>query len=168
MAFLFSSLSELSDAVKAAIEDKSVRATTEEVVIREKNSPTGKEAKRAYVALEALNGKGMAILCGGKTVPATAKAKEGDDERTPEQKAAGACDYFNYGYDLELRATVRAKLMTLLEGPEKAVIKMGKLMVANGFPAESAVDIILAQRKVNQEAEVDRAAVLKGILAVAA
>jgi hypothetical protein len=138
----------LSPEIQKAIEEKNVAASTELVKISEKSSPNGKAAERPYVMLRALNARGMAVLCGGKLEPATDKPEEGDDTRTDDEKRPGAADYFNYGFDLDVRAKVRASLMSDLEGPEKAIKKAVDSLVANtGMSETDARDFVLAQRK---------------------
>ena len=109
--------------VEAAVKSGDVLKVNDEVTVTAKASPNGKEAKRSYTKYIALTASGMAALCGGKFDPMTPKPDEGDDNRTDAQKEAGACDYFNYGYDLEARATARQALMGELEGPEKQIKK---------------------------------------------
>lgn len=87
------------------------------VEVSAKKSPTGKGGKRSYVRLEARNGRGMGTICKGVIDPAPERV-----EGQPKPQV-GACDYFNYGSDLDRKAPVRAALMTTLEGPEKAVKK---------------------------------------------
>jgi len=130
-----------NEMVQKAIAAGHVVSVQDEVKISEKASPTGKAASKAYEKLSALNAQGMAALCGGKMVPATAKP-EGKDERTEDQKAAGACDYFNYGYDLDVRASIRQELMGSLEGPEKSIKKAFDAMVASGYSKQDAAEIV--------------------------
>jgi hypothetical protein len=136
-----------SELIQNAVKDGSLVATSEVVVITDKSSPTGKGGKRAYLMLAAQNARGMAALCGGKLEPATAKPAEGEDNRTDEQKANGACDYFNYGFDLDVRAKTRAALMAELEGPEKSIKKAVDNLVANaGMSEADARTFVIAQR----------------------
>lgn len=109
--------------VEQAIQSGDLRKETDEITVSAKASPNGKEAKRSYTKYVALSATGMAALCGGKFDPMTVKPEEGEDVRTDAQKEAGACDYFNYGYDLEARASARQQLMSELEGPEKQIKK---------------------------------------------
>lgn len=132
----------LSELVQAAVDAGHVVAVTDEVTISDKASPTGKGAKKDYTKLIAQDAQGMAALCGGKIVPATAKAAEGKDERTDEQKAAGACDYFNYGYDLDVRAGIRQELMGTLEGPEKQIKKAFDGIVLAGYSKSDAAEML--------------------------
>jgi len=132
----------LTDMVQKAITDGHVQHVQDEVKISEKASPTGKAASKAYDKLIALDAQGMAALCGGKLVPATAKPAEGKDERTDDQKAPGACDYFNYGYDLDVRASIRQELMGSLEGPEKTIKKAFDGMVLAGYSKSEAAELV--------------------------
>lgn len=141
-------LARLSDSQKAGITAGHLRLTQGEVKISAKASPNGQEASREYAKLEALSAEGMAILCGGKIEPQTPKPEDGKDERTAAQKESGACDFFNYGYDLTVRATERAQLESTLEGPEKAIKKAVDALVTNsGFEPEEARAIVIAQRQ---------------------
>lgn len=132
----------LTDIVKAAIEAGHVKAEDAVVEITDKASPTGKGAKMPYTRLYALDAQGMAAICDGKIEPATEKPTEGKDERTDAQKAAGAADYFNYGYDLNVRAEIRQKLMGTLEGPEKQIKKAFDGMVLAGYSKEEAAELV--------------------------
>lgn len=145
--FIATESGKLSEGLRQAIADNHVIPTRAEVVITDKASPTGKGAKAFYLALSAQDAQGMAALCDGKLSPATAKP-EGEDTRTKEQAAPGACDYFNYGKDLDVRADVRSKLMSALEGPEKAIKKATDALVANtGMNEAAAREFVVAQRK---------------------
>lgn len=140
-------LAKVSDTFRAAISAGHLKLTEGEVKISAKSSPTNKDETRAYPKLEALTAEGMAILCGGKIEPATSAPENGKDERTDDQKRTGACDYFNYGYDLSIRAKERAALESALEGPEKAIKKAVDALVANaGFSPEEARAMVVAQR----------------------
>lgn len=146
-AFVAAEVAKLSDDLKAAINDGHVVASRGEVVISQKASPTGKGTSGFYLQMDAMNARGQAVLCNGKLEPATPKPSEGEDTRTDVQKAPGACDYFNYGRDLDVRAKVRAQLMSGLEGPEKAIKKAVDSLVANaGFSEADARALVLAQR----------------------
>lgn len=114
-------------------------------------SPDGldKDAFKSYTGYEAQNARGMVALV-GKIEPKKTKPAEGDDTRTDVEKESGACDYFNYGLDLELRAKVRAQLLSELEGPEKAITKGVKSLVENAGMSESeARELVIKQRKAN-------------------
>jgi hypothetical protein len=106
-----------ADALNNAIKAGQVRATWSRVEVSAKKSPTGKGGKKSYIRLEALNARGMSAICKGVMDPAPVRT-----EGQPKPQT-GACDYFNYGSDLDRKAPVRASLMGLLEGPEKAVKK---------------------------------------------
>lgn len=145
-AWIKAEVAKLSEALQTAITEGHVSPARGEVVITTKASPTGKGAQQFYLVLDALDARGQAVLCNGKLEPATRKP-EGEDSRTDAQKATGACDYFNYGFDLDVRSKVRAKLMGTLEGPEKAIKKAIDSLVANaGFTEEMAREIVIKQR----------------------
>lgn len=136
------------EMIQAAIAEGSISAGEDTVKIAAKTSPDGKDHVATYTRYTALNAKGMAALCNGKIAPSTAKPESGKDERTDADKAAGACDYFNYGFDLDARATVRAKLMGELEGPEKAIAKAVKSLVDGaGYSEQDAREIVINGRK---------------------
>lgn len=144
--FVDAAVAKLADDIREGIKAGHIVASRGEVVISEKASPTGKGAKSFYLQMDAQNAVGMALLAGGKMEPATLKP-EGDDTRTDEQKAVGACDYYNYGRDLDVRAKVRQQLMSELEGPEKSIKKAVDSLVANTGMAEAdARTFVLAQR----------------------
>jgi hypothetical protein len=130
-------LANKSEQVRQAVAEGHIKASWDEVTISDKASPTGKGQKREYLRLDAQSAQGMAAIAGGKMKPADPRG-EGEDKRTPEQRAPGACDFFNYGYDLDVRASVRQALMGDLEGPEKAV----KTAVKGFLAAEFAHDDI--------------------------
>lgn len=118
------------------------------VTVRAKSSPTKKDENQPYVAYFAKTGRGMALLCGGKVEPAMVKPAEGKDERTDVQRAPGACDYFNYGFDLDVRQPIRVKLEDSLSGPEKAIDKMVKQLVDGGlFNEPDARAFVLVKRQ---------------------
>jgi len=121
-------------ALVQARKDGQVRATWSRVEVSAKKSPTGKGGKKSYVRLEALNGRGMSAICKGAIDPAAPRV-----EGQPKPQT-GACDYFNYGSDLDRKAPVRAALMGVLEGPEKAV----KKTVLGLLAAEMSADEIRA------------------------
>lgn len=131
-----------NDMIEAAIKAGHVVRVEDEVTISEKASPNGKKAVKAYEKLIAMNAQGMQALCAGKMVPATPKPAEGKDERTESQKAAGACDFFNYGFDLDVRASIRQELMASLEGPEKTIKKAFDGMVLAGYSKTEAADLV--------------------------
>lgn len=137
-----------SEAIKAAIEAKDILVEAAEVTVSAKASPDGKEHKRAYEALRPQTMAGMLALCDGKVEPSTPKAAEGKDERTDAQKAAGICDYFDYAYDLETRARIRAAMTQGLEGPDKAIEKVSKQldsMIELGLMTREEADEQLAK-----------------------
>lgn len=146
-----------SDQVNAAITAGDIKAEQAEVTVSAKASPDGKEHKRAYTALRPQTFAGMLALCNGKVEPSTPKP-DGKDERTADEKAAGACDYFDYAYDLEVRAKIRAQIIASLDGPDKAIAKailsMAALVEA-GLMAQSDMDAQVA--KIRSAAEAAKA-----------
>lgn len=136
------------DMVEAAIKSNDVERFDDEVTISEKASPTGKEAKRAFINYRALTATGMAAMCGGKYDPMKPSPKKGEkDERTDVEKEYGACDYFNYGYDLELRQKARTALLSELEGPEKSVRKLVLMLLAAENTEEDVRDTVINSPK---------------------
>lgn len=122
----------MTDLITAAIENKDIIVETAKVEVSAKASPDGKVHEKEYSAYRPQTLTGMLALCNGKVEPSTAKpeGKDAKDERTDEQKAAGVCDYFDYAYDLEQRAKIRAQIMATLEGPDKAIEKAAKQLEA--------------------------------------
>lgn len=140
---------ELPAAINDAIVAGHLSHEIETVTIRAASSPTKKDESREFDALYALDAEGMALLCGGKIEPQTAKPAEGDDNRTDEQKKLGACDHFNYGRILTVRQAVRSALETSLEGPEKAIAKLVKINMDGGMfdSEEEARNHVIARWK---------------------
>jgi hypothetical protein len=105
-----------------------------------------KDEVLVYEKLIALTFAGALALSGGKEEPATV-ATEGA-ELTDEQKAKGACDHFNYGFDLEIKRILRGKLAELIEGPAKVIAKAAQNLLDNGGAddLESAVAMVKAWR----------------------
>lgn len=141
------SLATLSEGLQAAINEGHIVATYGTVEVTDKASPTGKGSKNEYVRLDAQDASGMALLCDGKMKPATPKPSEGDDKRTDAEKAIGAADYFNYGRDLDVRSGIRQKMMSALEGPEKAVKKFVAALFAADYTKEQVKETILNSPK---------------------
>lgn len=120
--------------IQAAVAAGDVQPFIGVVNIRADASPTKVAASKEYLGLSAMTGKGMAALNGGRIKPALPKPeKDAKDERTAEQKLPGACDWHNYGYDLDVRRIVRAEIMATLEGPDKAVAVAIKGMRGMGW-----------------------------------
>lgn len=121
-AWIAERVSKLSEALQVAIAEGDVVPSIREVEISEKSSPTKVRATREYLGLDAMSGKGMGVMNGGRIKPAKPRPGKGqEDTRTPEEKLFGACDWHNYGYDLDVRQEVRGQLLATLEGPEKAI-----------------------------------------------
>lgn len=134
---------EYTQLVKDAIEAGHIIVDNDaEVEVTDKASPTGKGATKKYARLLAQNAQGMAAMCDGKIAPSTEKPKEGKDERTDEQKANGAADFFNYGYDLNVRSEIRQALMGTLVGPEKLIKKSFDGLLTMGHSKDEAAEMI--------------------------
>lgn len=86
-----------------------------------------KEEKRPYLKLVAQTLKGATFLS--------------------ESKSDVLLGHFNYAYDLGARNRERQALLATLEGPEKAIERGVKGMVAAGIPESVARGIIIEQRK---------------------
>lgn len=137
-----------ADLIQKAISDGHVISYEDEVKVNAKNSPDGKDHVAKYTRYEAVNAKGMLALCNGKMAPKTPKPTDGEDKRTDQEKEPGAADFFNYGFDLDVRAQARAKMLSGLESPEKAIAKVVKSLVDAGIYTESeARDFVIEQRK---------------------
>lgn len=146
-------VSQLPQPILDAIVAGHLGHDVEAVTIAAKTSPSQKDEKREFDALYALDADGMSLLCGGKLEPQTSKEdleKAGIKEGTDEFKAArrnGACDHFNYGRILTVRATVRKALEESLEGFEKSIMKLAKTNLEGGMAdtIEEARDAIVAR-----------------------
>lgn len=102
------------------------------------------KAKRDYVRLTALTIEGGLALVGGRMTKVSAKDEDGKDVPV-EQRGNGVLDYFNYGFDLGVRSTVRNALLLTLEGPEKAIERGVKGLVAAGLAEDVARAIVIEQ-----------------------
>lgn len=125
----------IADALKPLVASGAIEATIDKVKaeIKGKDEP----ATREYVRLTAVTIEGALALVDGRMV----KVVEG------ENKGNGVLDYFNYGYDLGVRSNERNKLLATLEGPEKAIERGVKGLVAAGIPEAKARAIVIEQRK---------------------
>jgi hypothetical protein len=135
------------DQIDAAIAAESIRSVgNTAVVIRGKGNV--KDEFVTYDKLIALNFDGAKLLCGGKEVVATDKPETGEDTRSDAEKLKGAADHFNYGFDLEVKRELRAKLAELIEGPAKAIAKAAQTMLDQGVAEtiEDAVAMVKAGR----------------------
>ena len=131
-AWISERVEKLGDMLKGAIAEGDVVASIREVYISPKASPTKVEASQEYLGLDAQNAKGMHAMNNGRIRPAKVWDKDADkqDPRTAEEKLYGACDWHNYGYDLNVRQGIRQQLMATLEGPEKAIANVVKSLRA--------------------------------------
>lgn len=103
------------------IEEGHLLPVWSEIEISDEASPTAKGVLTEYIRLYSLDVQGISILNDGKMKPQTPKPTTGDDTRTDEEKRKGACDYHDYGHDLEVKRVIRQAIMKTLEGPEKAI-----------------------------------------------
>jgi hypothetical protein len=115
---------------KAPEGDKSdVGFSTDEVTTTVKlQDGKTREEKRPYLKLTALTLKGATFLS--------------------ESKADVLLGHFNYAYDLGARNRERQALLATLEGPEKAIERGVKGLVAAGIPESVARGIVIEQRKI--------------------
>lgn len=125
----------IPEALRPLVESGAIVATVDRVKVEIK----GKEepAVREYVRLAAASIEGALAMVGGRMN----RVDEGDD------KGNGVLDYYNYGFDLGVRSTERNKLLASLEGPEKAIERGVKGLVAAGIPEAKAREIVVEQRK---------------------
>lgn len=78
---------------------------------------------------------------------AVSRAKGDTDEEKQKDAAAYMVKAFNYGHDLILRQGERQKASRAAQGPEKQIAKAVELLVQQGFTAEQARGLIIAQRQ---------------------
>src|SRR5262245_16569979 len=89
----------LTESQAAGVRAGNILASWDSVEVTDKASPTGKGGTKPYIRLEAQNAQGLNQLFNGHINPAKPKP-EGEDTRSDDDKAKGACDYANYGCDL--------------------------------------------------------------------
>lgn len=77
----------------------------------------------------------------------TVKGKDGKEEIVPNPFLDAVLGHFNYGFDLYQKAKTRRDFEKTLEDPSKPVVAAVKGMVASGFDADMAYDLVLAQRQ---------------------
>jgi len=129
-----------ADQIAQGIKDGLIAQVGETaVVIRGKGNV--KDEFVTYDKHIALNDRGEAFLCGGKSEVATPAPEKGEDTRTDAEKAKGSADHFNYGFDLEVKRELRSKLAELIEGPAKAIAKAAQTMLDQGV-AETLDDAV--------------------------
>lgn len=125
----------IPESLRELVGSGAITATVDTVTAEQK----GKEEKasREYLRLTAETIEGALALTGGRMV----KVTEGD------AKGNGVLDYFNYGFDLGVRSNERNKLLASLEGPEKAIERGVKGLVAAGIERSVAIGIVVGQLK---------------------
>lgn len=153
-AWIAERVAKLGDKLRESITAGHVIPSISAVLVGKDASPTKAAVFREYLKLDAQSGEGMRDVMNGKIKPSTPKP-DGKDERTPDQKAPGACDMFNYGYDLDVRAKVRNDLLQSLEGPEKAIANMIKGLRAGENDDDTIRTIVLASPKFKGTANLD-------------
>jgi hypothetical protein len=140
----------LSESQQAGIKAGNIHASWDVVTVSAKKSPTGKAGVRYYIRLEARNAPGLNQMFNGVINAATPEENipEGTSKEDRERLTTkGACDYANYGFDLERRASARAQLLSELEGPEKVVKKAVAAFLALDMDRSEIRAMILASPK---------------------
>src|SRR5262245_52560870 len=122
-----------------------------DVTISADKSPTKKEETQPYEKLEAITFEGMVLLAGGKAEPAVLRGDEKVDPRTAEERIKGVPDHFNYGLDLEVKRNLRKALETEISGPEKAILKMAKIMLDLKMAKNLDAAIATARKQYEEE-----------------
>lgn len=140
------------DLVKTAIAAGDIDASIAEVEVTAKaaQNPTGKDLFGFYLKLLAQSASGMAALCGGLIRPSVRPVDEKgntipEEKRSTEQVEAaktGACDWFNYGQDLDRKQTCRTSILSAVEGPEKTIRKAFDGMVLAGYSKTEAAELV--------------------------
>lgn len=125
----------IPESLRALVASGAIVATEDAVKVEQKGKD--EPATRGYVRLTAATIEGALALCGGRMT----KVTEGDD------KGNGVLDYFNYGFDLGVRSNERNRLLASLEGPEKAIERGVKGLVAAGIDRATAIGIVVTQLK---------------------
>lgn len=125
----------IPEGLRSLVESGAITATEDKVTVAVKGKD--EPAARDYVRLTAVTIEGALALVDGRMT----KVAEG------ENKGNGVLDYFNYGYDLGVRSNERNKLLASLEGPEKAIERGVKGLVAAGIPEAKAREIVIEQRQ---------------------
>jgi len=130
-----------SDQLAAAVAAGALQPTGDPTAVVIRGKGNTRDEFVTYQKFVAVNFDGAKLLCGGKEVAATEKPETGDDTRSDAEKAKGAADHFNYGFDLEVKRELRAKLAELIEGPAKAIAKAAQTMLDQGV-AETLDDAV--------------------------
>lgn len=104
--------------------------------------PDGKEHVRKFDMERATTYEGALALCEGRIGP---KDKKGE--------AVTVLDLFNYGWDLNRRRAQRQALLAQIEGPEKAIEKGVKALIASGaFDNEADAKAFILAKRAEREA----------------
>lgn len=113
-----------SEAYKTLVSEGAIRESVANVDISGREVP--------YVKALAATESGAKFLAGG-LMDATV------DDKGELERSGSVCGFFNYGFDLTVRAKVRQLDKKISEGPEKAARKTLADLVAAGMPREQAV-----------------------------
>ena len=119
----------IPEAFRPLVESGALVATVDRVKVEVKGKP--EPATREHIRLTAATIEGALALVSGRMN----KVDEG------ENKGNGVLDYFNYGYDLGVRSNERNKLLQTLEGPDAAIRRAAKGLVAAGIPEAAALTV---------------------------
>lgn len=149
---LATEIAKTSPAIQEAITAGHIEADITDVDITSKaaQNPTGKNLFGFYLRLLATSYEGQTAIAGGLVRPSVVpKDEKGNtipaEKRTAEQIEAakpGACDWFNYGADLEAKQACRKAILDAVEGPEKAIRKSFEGMLIAGFDKAVAVEML--------------------------
>ena len=122
-----------------------------DVTISADKSPTKKAEAQPYEKLEAISPEGMVLLSGGKLEPAVLRGDEKIDPRSDADRIKGACDFFNYGLDLEVKRNLRKALETEISGPEKAIRKLAQALVDLKMAKNLEQALVKARKQYEEE-----------------
>jgi hypothetical protein len=131
VVYLAADHSGVREELRAAITAGDVRASEDTVDV--KVAGVGGEKKTVsggYIRYEALTLAGALLIVGGQLELA--------DDKT------SVLSRFNYAEDLAARGTVRTALLKKAEGPEKAIERGIKGLMAAGFSEAKAIKTVLA------------------------
>ena len=138
----------IPEAFRALVTDGDVIASMDEVSAekKEKNG-TKSEATAPYVRLRARTPDAAMLLSGNRLLNDADDNGDDTDADDDAEKGRGMLDHFNYAFDLWVRAKVRNELLKSLEGPEKAIERGVKGLLATGLDRDEALDIVIASMK---------------------
>jgi len=137
----------IPEAFREMVTNGDVIASMDEVSAekKEKNG-TKSEATAPYVRLRARTPEAALLLSGGKLLSEVADDDDIDDD-DDDTSGRGMLDHWNYAFDLWVRAKVRNALLKTLEGPEKAIERGVKGLLATGLDRDEALEIVITSMK---------------------